>query len=195
MPLNIRKNFAKAVLKLTGWKTVINLPDEKKFVIIGAPHTSNWDLPMAILVAWSCSLKLTWMAKKQIFTGPWYYLFTLLGGIPVDRESPRHIVDQVVDQFARKDEMVLGITPEGTRSFTNFWKTGFYRIALQANVPLCFGFIDYSRRTIGFAPGLKPSGDMQKDFEKIAHFYADKHGKYPEKQGPVRARVNNGREA
>ena len=180
------KFLAKTILKLSGWRIDANLPKEKKFVLIGAPHTSNWDLPIGLLCFWSVPIHLTWVGKKQLFVGPLNYFFRMLGGIPVDRSVHTGFIEQISHQFDTREEMIFGLTPEGTRSKTAYWKTGFYYIALQAKVPVCFAYIDYPSRTIGFGEMLYPSGDIEKDFEKIKLFYADKKGKYPEKQGPVK---------
>ena len=180
------KFLAKTILKLSGWRIDASLPKEKKFVLIGAPHTSNWDLPIGLLCFWSVPIHLTWVGKKQLFVGPLNYFFRMLGGIPVDRSVHTGFIEQISHQFDTREEMIFGLTPEGTRSRTAYWKTGFYYIALQAKVPVCFAYIDYPSRTIGFGEMLYPSGDIEKDFEKIKLFYADKKGKYPEKQGPVK---------
>lgn len=180
------KTFSRIVLKLIGWKTEIELPKEKKFILIGAPHTSNWDLPIGLLCFWSAPLRLTWVAKKQLFVGPFNIFFRALGGIPVDRSIRTGFIDQIAQQFDKHDEMVFGLTPEGTRSRTDYWKTGFYYIALKAKVPICLAYVDYPSRTIGFGEMIWPSGNIDKDFELIENFYQGKRGKYPENQGAVR---------
>ncbi len=180
------KTFSRIILKLIGWKTEITLPKEKKFILIGAPHTSNWDLPIGLLCFWSAPLRLTWVAKKQLFVGPFNIFFRALGGIPVDRSIRTGFIEQIAQQFDEHDEMVFGLTPEGTRSRTDYWKTGFYYIALKAKVPICLAYVDYPSRTIGFGEIIRPTGDIEKDFELIKAFYRDKKGKYPENQGAVR---------
>ncbi len=180
------KTFSRIVLKLIGWKTEIELPKEKKFILIGAPHTSNWDLPIGLLCFWSAPLRLTWVAKKQLFVGPFNIFFRALGGIPVDRSIRTGFIDQIAQQFDEHDEMVFGLTPEGTRSRTDYWKTGFYYIALKAKVPICLAYVDFPSRTIGFGEMIWPSGNIDKDFELIEKFYQGKRGKHPENQGPVR---------
>ncbi len=182
------KSFAEKLLKLFGWEIKITLPKEKKFVLIGAPHTSNWDFPLTLMTFWTINLKIHWVAKIQMFWGPFHYLFTALGGIPVDRKSSRGFIEQIVDRFNKTDEMVLTIAPEGTRSKTEYWKSGFYHIAQAANVPICMAYIDYKKRTIGFTEILYPSGDITADMEIIADFYKDIQGKQPKNQGPVRVR-------
>ena len=180
--------FAKVVLKLIGWRADIILPNEKKFILIGAPHTSNWDFPLGLIAFWMMDIKIHWVGKSQLFRGPLHYLFTALGGIPVDRNSPSGFIEQIADRFKQSDEMVLVIAPEGTRSKTRYWKSGFYYIALAAEVPIYLGYIDYRTRTLGFEQRLYPSGDLEADMKVITDFYKDFEGKNPEQQGPVRIR-------
>ena len=180
------KLISKIILKLAGWNLTVVLPEEKKFVLIGAPHTSNWDFPLALLTFWTLDLKIYWVGKIQMFWGPLHYLFTFLGGIPVDRSSSHGFIEQIAKRFDQADEMVLAIAPEGTRSKTDYWKSGFYHIATSANVPICLAYIDYSRRTLGFTRLLYPSGDIDQDIGVIAEFYKDIKGKRPDNQGPIR---------
>ncbi len=179
------KLIPKTIFKLIGWRVDVTLPKEKKFVLIGAHHTSNWDFPLTILVFWTLNLKAHWVGKNQLFRGPLGSLFTALGGIPVDRSAANGFIGQIAERFNHSQEMVLAIAPEGTREKTDYWKTGFYYIALKANVPICLGYIDYANRTIGFAQMLIPGGDIEKDFEQIKLFYQNKKGKYPEKQSTM----------
>lgn len=179
------KLFSKIILKLIGWHVDVTLPEEKKFVLIGAPHTTNWDLPIGLLCLWSVPIHLTWIAKKQLFIGPLNYFFRALGGVPVDRSIATGFIEQIAHQFDCREEMIFGLTPEGTRSKTEYWKTGFYYIALKANVPICLAYVDYPSRTFGLGEMLYPSGDIEKDFELIRTFYRGKKGKHPEEQGPV----------
>ncbi len=182
------KVFSKIILKLIGWHVDVTLPEEKKFVLIGAPHTTNWDLPIGLLCFWSVPIRLTWVAKKQLFIGPFDTIFRALGGIPVDRSVHTGFIEQIAHQFDSREEMIFGLTPEGTRSKTEYWKTGFYYIALKAKVPICLAYVDYPSRTIGFGEMLYPGGDIEKDFELIKTFYQGKKGKHQKKQGPVRIR-------
>jgi len=180
--------FVKTILKLSGWQLNVTLPQEKKFILIGAPHTSNWDFPLALLCFWTLDLKIHWVAKIQMFRGPLHYLFTALGGIPVDRNASGGFIEQITEKFSHADEMVLAIAPEGTRSKTKYWKSGFYHIALAAKTPICFGYIDYANKTLGFEQIMQPSGDIKSDMEIIADFYQNIKGKQPQNQGPVRVR-------
>ena len=183
------KSLPKKILNLVGWQIEIVLPKEKKFVLIGAPHTSNWDFPLALLTFWTLDLKIYWVAKKQMFWGPLHYLFTSLGGIPVDRKSSTGFIEQIANRFDEADEMVLTISPEGTRSKTEHWKSGFYHIATTAKVPICLAYVDYSNKKLGFTEVIYPSGDIDADMEIIAKFYKNIKGKQPQNQGPVRLKV------
>lgn len=185
------KKVASLILKMFGWRVEVELPEEKKYVLIGAPHTSNWDLVLSLLGCWTIDLKIYWIAKKQIFRGPLYYLFTALGGIPVDRSAPQGLISQITDKFNESDELVLGITPEGTRSKTDYWKTGFYYIALSAKVPVYLGYLDYDHRTLGFKQRLLPGGDIESDIKVIADFYRNIQGRHPKNQGPIRIKSQN----
>lgn len=180
------KTLAKTILKLIGWRVSITVPEEKKFILIGAPHTSNWDFPLGLLAFWTTGLKFYWVGKEQLFIGPLHYLFTALGGIPVDRSHSHGFTKQVAAKFDHHDAMVLTIAPEGTRSRAPYWKSGFYYIALAAEVPIYLGYIDYRTQTMGFEKHLLPSGDLSSDMKIIADFYQDFRGKHPNKQGPIR---------
>jgi len=182
------KILSKTILKLAGWKLQIVKPQEKKFILIGAPHTSNWDFPLGLLTFWTLDFKIHWVAKIQMFRGPLHYLFTALGGIPVDRSSSHGFIQQIADRFEQTDQMVLTIAPEGTRSKTEYWKSGFYHIALAANLPICFGYIDYKKRELGFQELMHPSGNIEADMKIIADYYKDITGKRPQLQGPIRIR-------
>lgn len=120
-----------------------------------------------------------------MFRGPLHHLFTALGGIPVDRNAAGSFIEQIVKSFKQADEMILTIAPEGTRSKTTYWKSGFYRIALAAKVPVCFGYIDYPSKTIGFGKFMYPTGDINSDMKVIADFYQNISGKRPQNQGAV----------
>ena len=173
---------------MIGWRVDVTLPKEKKFVLIGAPHTSNWDLPLTLLCFWFLQKKITWVAKKQLFVGPLNTIFRALGGIPVDRSASTGFIEQIAQQFSEHQEMILALAPEGTRSKARYWKSGFYYIALAADVPICLGYLDYPNRVMGFGTMIIPSGNIDEDFEKIKLFYKTKMGKIPDNQGPIEIR-------
>lgn len=182
---SILRGIALILLKLLGWKTSGQLPAEKKYILIVAPHTSNWDLFYGILLAFALKLDARYIAKKELFRGPFSGLMKWSGAIPVDRSSHHHIVDQMAHAFKEKENFVLALAPEGTRHKKDSWKSGFYHIALKAGVPILMGFIDYAGKTGGAGPMLFPTGDVEKDMALIRDFYAGVRGKHPEKTSPV----------
>lgn len=171
---------------MLGWTVDHRLPPEKKFVVIGAPHTSNWDLPIGLLGMWALDANFHWVAKHTIFFGPAGWFFSWLGGIPVDRRVHTGFIHKAAKVFETKDEIALTIAPEGTRSKTEYWKSGFYRIAVEAKVPIALGYIDYATRKLGVGATLYPSGDLDRDFEQLKTFYQGKVGRNPDQQGAIR---------
>ncbi len=177
----LTRAIGRLMLRLGGWHLTGEFPDTPKFVVAGAPHTSNWDGVWAIAVFLATGLDFHWMAKKELFANPLGGFFRWLGGVPVDRQSPQGIVDQIVDEFRRRDAFLLVITPEGTRKRVERWKTGFYRIAQAADVPIVLGFADYPKRVLGVGPTIKPGGDMERDIAAMQAFYATITGRHPER--------------
>jgi len=166
-------------LWLNGWKTEGRLPNIPKFVLIAAPHTSNWDLPYMLFTAFELKAKIYWMGKDTIFSWPFGTLFKWLGGIPIDRGQANDVVAQSIEQFERHEKRVLTIPPAGTRKRVLNWKTGFYHIANGANVPIALGFLDYKRKVGGIGKVVQPTGDIERDMQSIRAFYTDVSGKYP----------------
>jgi 1-acyl-sn-glycerol-3-phosphate acyltransferase len=177
--------IARRILALFGWSVVGKTPDIPKYVLIAAPHTSSWDVPVYLLVAWALKLKATWMMKAEMFRGLRGPFFKALGGMPIDRSQRHNTVQQCIDAFNQRSKLVLVIPPEGTREAAKVWKTGFYYIALGAKVPIVFGFLDFGKRQGGIGSMFMPTGDIAADMEQIREFYKDKVGKHPEKFGEV----------
>lgn len=166
------------VLKLCGWKTSGTVPpDLKKAVFIAAPHTSNWDMPFTLFVAFALRLKIYWMGKEEIFKPPFRGVMMWLGGIPVQRSAATNMVGASAQALTEADELILVVAPEGTRSKALYWKTGFYFIAREANVPVVMAFLDYGRKVGGVGPVFHPTGDLEKDMAEIKAFYKDIRGK------------------
>lgn len=159
-------------------------------MLIGAPHTSNWDFFYFLLMVYAAGLKLHFVGKESLFRWPVGIVMRWLGGIPVDRRSSNNFVKQMVAVYDQHEQLVITIAPEGTRGKTDTWRTGFYYIALGAGVPIALGYIDYRRKVVGIGPTLTPSGDIQADFERIKNFYAQKTGRYPELQGEIVIRAD-----
>lgn len=168
--------FAGLVLKIIGWRVVGSLPDERRFVLIGAPHTSNWDFPLMLMAVLVARLDVHWMGKHTLFPWPLSGFMQWLGGVPVDRRQANNTVSAMVARFQSGDDWVLLIPPEGTRAQVERWKTGFYHIAHGASVPIVRGYIDASKKELGFGPLFRTTGDVDADMPEIQRFYADKRG-------------------
>ena len=169
-----------AILRLSGWKVEGRLPaDVGKCVVIAAPHTSNWDLPYTLMVAFVLDLRIYWMGKWQIFRPPFGGLMRWLGGIAVRRETSNNLVAEAAQALVDADGPVqLIVPPEGTRSKVRYWKTGFYYIALQARVPIVLAYLDYTRKVGGVGPVFHPTGDIDRDMVTIKAFYANIRGRH-----------------
>jgi 1-acyl-sn-glycerol-3-phosphate acyltransferase len=144
--------------------------------MIAAPHTSNWDFPLTLALARMSGVKITWLGKAQLFRGPMGPIMRRLGGIAVDRSSAGGMVEAMAAQFASRDRLCLVVPAEGTRSRSEYWKSGFYRIARRADVPVLCGFVDKSTRTGGFGPAVALTDDLGADMDVIRAFYAGKTG-------------------
>ena len=166
-------------LRILGWRVVGQLPDIPKFVIIGAPHTSNWDFVMFLALAFILKGDLRYMGKKELFHWPYGGFFRWCGGVPVDRSKPQGLVEQTVQAIQEADRFQLVITPEGTRSKVGEWKMGFYHIAKQAGIPVSTGFVDSVTRTTGIGPTFTLTDDMEADIVSIKAFFKDKVGINP----------------
>ncbi len=169
------------VLGLFGWRAVGKVPkDIRKYVIIAAPHTSYWDFPMFLLVVLALRLNLNVFIKHTLFIGPIGWFLSYCGGVPIDRRAAGARVRQTVQEYEKNDDMVLLITPEGTRSAQANWKTGFYHIASEAKVPVAVAFVDTAERRAGIDHFITPSGDIDKQMAEIKAFYDTKRGMRPE---------------
>ncbi len=184
----MRRAIGKLGLWLMGWRAEPNMPTEKKYVIIAAPHTSNWDFPAMLFISFVLGLKVHWLGKHTLFKWPQGMLFRRLGGVSVDRRSRHNLVEQVAAEIAKRDEMILLVPPEGTRKRTDYWKSGFYYIALASKVPIVLGYLDFSRKVGGLGDVVWPTGNAEADLARIAVFYDAKMARHPERFGPVRFR-------
>ena len=171
--------FSVTYLKLAGWKIEGCLPPgAEKSVFIAAPHTSNWDLPYTLMVAFALRLNVYWMGKEQIFKPPFRGLMMWLGGIPVRRETSNNLVTASVEAIkAATGPLQLIVPPEGTRSKVRYWKTGFYHIAVGAQVPIVMAYMDYQKKVSGIGPVFLPTGNIEADLAAIQLFYAPFKGK------------------
>jgi len=178
----ILRMLSAITLKLFGWKVVGNIPARmKKCVVIGAPHTSNWDFPIFLMTAFVLRVNIRWIGKHTLFRFPFHGLMTWLGGIPVDRRVRGAMVEKASALFHDVDEFVLGISPEGTRKATSHWRTGFWHIARNAQVPIYLAFIDYRTKRSGFHGEFYSAGDIELDMQRIKDFFSKSfRGKHPQ---------------
>lgn len=167
------------IYKLIGWKITGEFPADKRVIFIVAPHTSNWDLVICLFARFIIGVKVNFFAKKQVFVFPLSLLLRAIGGIPVDRSKKNHKVEQAVDLFLHRDELRLGLAPEGTRSPVKRWKEGFYHIACQAKIPIVMIGLDYSTKEVRITEPFWPTGDISKDFPKILAYFRTIKGRYP----------------
>ncbi|WP_291989809.1 1-acyl-sn-glycerol-3-phosphate acyltransferase [Candidatus Accumulibacter sp. ACC007] len=176
---SVLRAFSVSFLKITGWKIEGTLPPSaSKSVLIAAPHTSNWDLPYTLMVAFALRLNIYWMGKAQIFRPPFRGLMMWLGGIPVARETANNLVAASAAALQAADGPVqLIVPPEGTRSKTRQWKTGFYHIAVSAQVPIVLAYMDYEKKVSGLGEIFVPTGDVEADIAAIKAFYAPFKGR------------------
>ncbi len=170
--------LAQSLMSMGGWHIEANIPNLPKMVLVGAPHTSNWDFVLAMVAVFAIGLQISWMGKHTLFRRPFTGIFKWLGGVPVDRSIRGGIVDQTIQAFHNHDKFVIGVTPAGTRTQVTKWRTGFYHIAQGAKVPLVMVRFDYGRKVIGFGPTVIPTGDLSADMPKIQSIFATVKGRH-----------------
>lgn len=180
--------FSRWLLRRLGWSLNIDLPAIDKYVAIAAPHTSNWDFLLGILAAWAIPLKVSWLGKHSLFRWPYGWYFRAIGGVPVRRDGSKQYIQQMTDLFNQSEHLILALAPEGTRSRTDHWKTGFHTIARAANVPILMAYFDYPNKQVGIGGMFYPSDDIEADFRLIREFYKDRRGKNPDKESLIQAR-------
>lgn len=185
LPRRIRKLVGETWLKAFGWKVEGGVPDVKKAVVVAAPHTSNWDFPFTMAVAFALEMDISWLGKHTLFEGLQGAFFRWMGGIPVDRRARHDLVSQVVKVLNDSERLMVIVPPEGTRSKTARWKTGFYYIAVGADVPIILGFLDFERKVGGLGKVFRPSGDLTADMAQIAEFYRHVKGKHPDRMSVI----------
>lgn len=182
------QRIARWILQLLGWRLAFEDPLTRRYVLIVAPHTSNWDFPLGLLAAWALDLNANWMGKHTLFKGPWAPLLRAWGGIAIERDEASDVIAQMAARFQAADEMVLAMAPEGTRSHRDHWKSGFWHIARAAEVPIAMAYLDWGRREVGLGGAFTPSDDRDADYVRIAAYYAGRQGKFPEKESTIRGR-------
>jgi 1-acyl-sn-glycerol-3-phosphate acyltransferase len=174
----LMRRLALLVFKCAGWKRAGDPPGLRQYVVIAAPHTSNWDFLYTLCLAFIYRLDPVMMMKDAWFRWPLGSLFRWLGMLPIDRSRANDLVAESVAKFNQRDNLIIVIPPSGTRKRVLYWKTGFYHIANGAGVPIVLGFLDYRRKVGGFGLTVHPSGDIDADMVIIRNFYRDVSGKY-----------------
>ncbi|MCB1246700.1 MAG: 1-acyl-sn-glycerol-3-phosphate acyltransferase [Acidimicrobiia bacterium] len=172
-------------MRRRGWSFVGEVPSGGKAVLVAAPHTSNWDFLVFLAVARYLGIIPRFLGKASLFRGPLGVLMRRWGGIPVDRSKPNEMVATVAREFAAHDEFFLVITPEGTRGSARVWKSGFWRIAKAAGVPIVLGFVDGPNRRTGLGPSYEAEGDPGTWMDHARSFYGPIAGLKPARKGPI----------
>ncbi len=176
----IQRSIAALLLFISGWKLEGEFPSLQKCVIIGAPHTSNWDFFFGMIYKFSYGLKIHFLMKKELFWFPFETLLRWMGGIPVDRKKHNNLVEKLGEWMRNSDSYYLAISPEGTRKAVKVWKRGFYHIARKAGVPIILGYLDYQRKVVGVGPVFYPGNNIERDMMEISAFYAAITAKFPD---------------
>jgi len=167
---------------LTGWKAVGKLPAHKKYVLVAAPHTTTGDFPTTMATCSLLGIRMRYLAKKELFKAPLGWIMRAFGGIPVERSKNTNMIERMAEVFDQYEELALIVPVEGTRGFVEEWKSGFYYIALRAQVPIVLGFLDYKKKQGGvFEKVFYPSGDYEADLPLIKEYFREVTPKYPEK--------------
>ena len=186
--LKLSQRLGQSLLAAAGWTAVFEpLPGPKGIVVV-YPHTSNWDFIVGVLYKFAVGLPAHWVGKDTLFRWPLGPVFRRIGGIPVNRSKSSGFVRSLLEEFRQRDHMWVALAPEGTRSHSDHWKSGFYRIAVAAGLPVGLGYIDYGTRTLGIDTYVTLSGDQGADMQRLQDFYADKRGRVPGNAGEIRLR-------
>ena len=181
--------LGKSIIRVTGWRVAGGVPQSKSMIIIAAPHTSNWDLFYLLGAAYSFRLSIHFLVKNNLFIPIVGSFLSFLGGIPVNRSKNTNMVSSLAERInGAKEGIALVVPPAGTRRYTEYWKSGFYRIAQEANIPIVCGYLDYAKKEAGLGMSFSLTGDMTADMDRIRAFYAPKTGRFPEKFSRIRLR-------
>lgn len=194
-PVRLRgSRVARAVLRALGWTLVFDGLPARQGVVVLYPHTSNWDFPVALLAKWGIGLSVHFWGKDTLFAIPLFGRWLRwLGGIPVQRHAPQGVVAPMAERLraacANDEFFWLALAPEGTRRRTEGWRSGFYQVAVQADVPLALAFLDFPSRRVGLAAFLRLGGDADTDMAAIRERLAGYRGRRPEQAAPIRLRA------
>lgn len=183
---SIKYWIGRVLLGLFGWKAIGEVPPSGKFVLVGAPHTSNWDFPLAIAASFVYRTKIHWLGKDTLFRWPFGWVMRKLGGIPVDRSHPHGLVRELKRRYDEADNLIIVITAKGTRKKMPYWKSGFYWLAHSANVPILCSYHNYEKKEVHVGLTIRPSGDVKKDMDILRRYFSDMRGKHPELEDTIR---------
>lgn len=187
--MRIRHAIARLFWTFSRWRmSDYRVPEGGAGILIGAPHTSNWDFVLMLAMSWQLRLPVTFLVKDDVDRWPLRRIVRALGGIPVDRKNPVGIAEGLVARARAGERFYLVITPEGTRRKVEYWKSGFYRIAREASLPVTLGFVDRTTMTAGLGPTIELTGDVRADMDRVRELYADKSGFRPELRSEPRLR-------
>jgi len=186
----VRRNLARVLLRVSGWRTVGTVP--RKGILVGAPHTSNWDWVLTMLLAWDNDVQIRLLVKDSLFKGPLAPVLRASGAVELDRASPGATIRALLADAETDETFLLGIAAEGTRGKAEYWKSGFYRISQQTGLPVTLAFLDRPSRTVGWGPTFEVTGDVVADMDRIRAFFADKTGFKPELTTVPRLREEDG---
>lgn len=178
--------LARIFMTIAGWTVTGELPPNKKFVLIGAPHTSNWDFPFGLLTTFIFRLRVRWLGKNALFRWPLGILMRRLGGIAIDRAHQNGVVGQMVHALEQADQLVIMLAPSGTRRKTSHWRSGFYHIAHQAKVPVVCGSLDYKKKEANLGLSFIPTGNITHDMDRIRDYYNGIQGKHTTMETTIR---------
>jgi hypothetical protein len=193
--MQILRHACLGLLRLVGWKSTLVWPPEPHGLIVVYPHTSNWDFIIAILFKIGNGLPAHWMGKDSMFKWPFASLLKRIGGVPINRREASGFITTMLAEFRKRDWLWLAVAPEGTRAYTDHLKSGFYQLAVAADIPIAFAYIDYGRRHVGIDTYVRMTGNREYDLEVMRRFYADKRGRVPGNSGKIVLRTATGSEA
>ena len=184
----IRRLIARVFWTFSRWRLVTEPAPERPSILVGAPHTSNWDFILMLAIAWRLGIRVRWMGKDSLFAGRRGAFMRALGGVAIDRANPQSVVAEIVERLKSDESFCLVITPDGTRKGHSHWKSGFYRIARETGMPVVLGYVDRSTMTTGLGPTMELTGNLRADMDRVREFYADKAGFTPENRIEPRLR-------
>ena len=177
----LTRTLGKAIVRLFGWRVEGEIPNREQFVVLVAPHTTGWDFPICLVTLIAIGVRVSWLGVDWMFRYP---LMRMMGGVPVDREARLGVVPQSIETFKKRRQYILGLSPEGSRKKVVPWKTGFYHIAMGAEVPILMVVIDQQAKNITVGPTIEPSGDYDADMAQLIRpVYARFVDQHPDRFG------------